>query len=116
MSVAAFVVQFDMPSRSSAATIAGVLLLLSVTSSCARAQQPAGPAIPRTADGKPNLQGMWQVRNSAAVNLEDHVSGPLEARRTADLLIERGFRCEHMPKHFRPVSLAVAGRAATCPR
>src|SRR5215471_15513063 len=25
------------------------------------------------------------------VNLGDHVSGPLEARRTADLLIERGF-------------------------
>lgn len=30
------------------------------------------PAIPRTADGKPNLQGIWQVRNRAAVNLEDH--------------------------------------------
>jgi hypothetical protein len=28
--------------------------------------------IPRTADGKPNLQGIWQVRNRAAVNLEDH--------------------------------------------
>ncbi len=27
----------------------------------------------------------------AVVNLGDHVSGPLEARRTADLLIERGF-------------------------
>lgn len=29
-------------------------------------------AIPRTADGKPDLQGIWQVRNRAAVNLEDH--------------------------------------------
>jgi diadenosine tetraphosphatase ApaH/serine/threonine PP2A family protein phosphatase len=27
------------------------------------------------------------------VNLGDHLSGPLEARRTADLLMERGFRC-----------------------
>jgi hypothetical protein len=29
---------------------------------------------PRTADGKPDLQGIWQVMNTAAVNLEDHVA------------------------------------------
>jgi hypothetical protein len=28
--------------------------------------------IPRTADGKPNLQGIWQVRNRAAYDLQDH--------------------------------------------
>jgi hypothetical protein len=33
-----------------------------------------GPALPRTADGKPNLQGVWQVRNAAAFGLEDHVA------------------------------------------
>lgn len=34
---------------------------------------PPGPgAIPRTQDGKPNLQGIWQVRNRAAYGLEDH--------------------------------------------
>jgi hypothetical protein len=32
----------------------------------------ARPAIPRTSDGKPNLQGIWRVENSAAVNLLDH--------------------------------------------
>jgi hypothetical protein len=30
------------------------------------------PAIPRTPDGKPDFQGIWQVRNRAAYDLEDH--------------------------------------------
>jgi len=42
--------------------------------SCSRTSTPAGPTIPRTADGKPNLQGVWQVRNAAAAGLEDHVA------------------------------------------
>lgn len=40
-----------------------------------RAAQEAGsPALtlPRTLDGRPNLQGIWQVRNRASYNLEDH--------------------------------------------
>ena len=41
----------------------------------ATASAPAGArAIPRTADGKPNLQGIWQVRNRAAYGLEYHNS------------------------------------------
>ena len=45
------------------------------------AGRPAAPVIeaqtrpgatPRTADGKPNLQGIWRVRNSADVDLLDH--------------------------------------------
>jgi hypothetical protein len=38
--------------------------------------QGAAPAkaLPRTADGKPNLQGIWQVRNRASYDLEDHVA------------------------------------------
>jgi len=38
--------------------------------------QRAGPAasIPRMADGRPNLQGIWQVRNRASYDLQDHVA------------------------------------------
>ena len=29
-------------------------------------------ALPRTADGQPNLQGIWQVLNTAAWDIQDH--------------------------------------------
>jgi hypothetical protein len=45
----------------------GLLLLAS--------QAPGGArALPRTADGKPNLQGIWQVRNRAAYDIQDHAA------------------------------------------
>ncbi len=34
----------------------------------------AAQTLPRTVDGKPNLQGIWQVRNRAAYDLQDHAA------------------------------------------
>jgi predicted phosphodiesterase len=46
------------------------------------------------------------------VNLGDHVSGPLEARRTADLLIERGILSICGDQDRRMVELYQAGKAS----
>jgi hypothetical protein len=50
---------------------ASVLLAAFLTLPATRAAgQAAAPA--RTSDGKPNLQGIWQVLNSAAWDIQDH--------------------------------------------
>src|SRR5262245_55412179 len=43
--------------------------------------QARGYRAPRTADGKPDLNGIWQAVNTAGWNLEDHSarSGPVVA-------------------------------------
>src|SRR5262249_15713030 len=34
----------------------------------------AQPALPRSADGKPKLEGIWQATSTAAADLQDHVA------------------------------------------
>lgn len=49
------------------------LLVVSLAVVCAAASaQQIQRALPRTAEGKPNLQGIWQVRSRAAYDVEDH--------------------------------------------
>ena len=44
--------------------------------SAAFAQAPAAYRPPRTADGKPDLNGVWQALNTANWNLQDHAAAP----------------------------------------
>ena len=50
----------------------GALLLALALTSALLAAQPY--TAPRTPDGKPDLQGIWQARNTAAGNLEAHTA------------------------------------------
>src|SRR5262245_12043259 len=52
-----------------------VVLATSAAMSVAKQIRPAEVTekkLPRTADGRPDLQGFWQVRNRAGYDLEDH--------------------------------------------
>jgi hypothetical protein len=66
------------PARLALFTLAALVASLLVTRSFverlgAQTQPPpSASAIPRTADGRPNLQGIWQVRNRASYDLQDH--------------------------------------------
>ncbi len=50
------------------------------------AQQSTGAAIPRTADGKPNMTGLWQAMNTANWDLQTH-----EARMSAVVSLGAAF-------------------------
>jgi hypothetical protein len=59
------------------------LLFVAVVSSVAsapisaqlRTDSPPAYKAPRTADGKPDLQGVWQALNTAAWDIQDHAAG-----------------------------------------
>jgi hypothetical protein len=50
--------------------------LLLLRTACAGTSTTATPqnALPRTPDGRPDLQGIWQAQNAAAADLEDHAA------------------------------------------
>ena len=52
----------------------GVAVLAASSTSCSRSPAVTAVSIPRTAEGKPDLQGIWQVRNRASYDLEGHVA------------------------------------------
>jgi hypothetical protein len=58
------------------AVVVSVLVLAWPASVVGQATTPAGQAIPRAPDGKPDLSGVWQVLDSAAWDLEDHHAQP----------------------------------------
>src|SRR5205085_11390263 len=45
-------------------------------SAIAVAQAPAAYKVPRTADGKPDVNGIWQAVNTANWNIQDHAASP----------------------------------------
>jgi len=60
---------FSLIQRILAAAVAAITLMAAPQS----APAPGGP-IPRTVDGKPNLQGIWQASSSAGADLQDHAA------------------------------------------
>jgi len=62
------------------AWLISVAVFFSVTA-VAFAQAPAAYKAPRTADGKPDLNGIWEAVNTANWNIQDHpaAAGPLPA-------------------------------------
>ena len=90
--------------------VVAVALLLVSGGGGRTAAQPSR-AIPRTSEGRPDLDGIWQVRNRASYDLRDHSAGYLMP---AGLSVVEGGEIPYQPwaaakqaEHLR----AAAGRA-----
>ncbi len=64
------------PSRALVPAALAVALGFSITFVGAQAPDGRSSAIPRTADGRPNLAGVWQTMNTAAWDIQDHNAAP----------------------------------------
>ena len=59
-----------------ALALAGALALVVVHDAAAQGNAARAYRAPRTADGKPDLNGIWQAVNAASWDLEDHAAKP----------------------------------------
>jgi len=51
-----------------------MIMAIALASALIAAPEHAPAPLPRTADGKPNLEGIWQSSSSAAADLQDHAA------------------------------------------
>jgi hypothetical protein len=61
-------------------TVAAMVGALLLAATSVTAQQARTYRAPRTPDGKPNLNGIWQTMNTATWNIEPHPAGPSPVR------------------------------------
>jgi hypothetical protein len=62
--------------RARFALVAIILFVALFEGASAQQIQPAAGALPRTAEGQPDLQGIWQAHSGAAYDLQDHAAKP----------------------------------------
>src|SRR5437667_6785367 len=86
--------------------------LLIVSAGDGRIAAQASRTIPRTLDGRPNLDGIWQVRNRASYDLQDHLSRYMMP---AGLSVVEGGEIPYQPWAARKKTENVANRATADP-
>src|ERR1043166_7007740 len=90
--------------------LAAALLIVSAGDGRLSAQRSR--AIPRTADGRPSFDGIWQVRNRASADLQDHLSRYLMP---AGLAVVEGGEIPYQPWAAKKKAENYAKRATADP-